>query len=153
MAVSSDPGGISVGVQWNDGVAITDTARRLGFVLPSRTLVSELAGCVSILMIMAGIWGVIVVISSDRDAKIGWLWLLCFLAGLAIFVRALRTRNRIIANLDIPTARAVWNSGWFCHRCGGVFFPVDTPHTVPTGRLLSPEEFRRVVHNAGRFHG
>jgi hypothetical protein len=153
MTVSSDPGGISVGVQSNGGVAITDIARRLDFVVPSRTLVSELAGCVSILMIMTGMFGVITVISSDHNAKIGWLWLLFFLSGLVIFVCALRTRHRIIANLDIPTARAVWQSGWFCHRCGGVFFPVGTPHTVPTGRLLSPEEFQRVVHNAGRFHG
>ena len=148
LTVSGDPGGVSVGVQSNDGVAITDTARRLDFVPPSRPSVGNLAGCVSILMLMGGIYGVAVCI--DQNAAVGWLWLLFFLGGVVLFVHTIRRiRSRTGPVPDVSAARAVWNSGWFCHRCGGAFFPVDTPHTVPTGKLLSPEEFREVVHDAG----
>jgi hypothetical protein len=143
------PGGVSVGIQSNDGVAITDTARSLDFVPPSRPHINNLAGCVSTAMLALGMYGIVLSIADSNDHNAALVWLLVFLVGLVPYVHAVRIRYRPGAKPDIPAAWTVWSSGWFCHRCGGAFFPVDSPHTVPTGQLLSPEEFQRVVHDAG----
>jgi hypothetical protein len=64
----------------------------------------------------------------------------------ALFIR----RQRINARLcrGNPASVALWSAAWFCHRCGGVFFPVGTPLDIPAGQLLPPLAFRQLVWTA-----
>jgi hypothetical protein len=61
----------------------------------------------------------------------------------ALFIR----RQRINARLRRGNAASValWSAAWFCHRCGGVFFPAGTPLEVPTEQLLPAVAFRQLV--------
>ncbi|WP_409491403.1 hypothetical protein [Amycolatopsis sp. cmx-11-12] len=60
-----------------------------------------------------------------------------------LFVLRLRRNARI--RRGIPDALAYWRQGWFCHRCGGVFFP--------RGDLMSAATFRGQVWRAGGYAG
>lgn len=65
-------------------------------------------------------------------------------AGVVIwlYVRRLRAHRR--QRRGVPAARQVWEQGWFCHRCGGVYF-------ADAGRLLTPAHFRQLVARAGGY--
>lgn len=59
-----------------------------------------------------------------------------------LYVRRLRAHRR--QRRGVPAARQVWEQGWFCHRCGGVYF-------ADSGRLLTPAHFRQLVARAGGY--
>jgi hypothetical protein len=59
-----------------------------------------------------------------------------------LYVRRLRAYRR--QQRGVPAAQQVWEQGWFCHRCGGVYF-------ADGGRLLTPEHFRQLVARAGGY--
>jgi hypothetical protein len=161
--VGSAPGGVFVGYQQHGGVAVTETARGLNLVPPWPRTGCLIVGVVLLSLGTLGLTNLAGKASAPEDldaarqaGTAAGRWLLPAM-GLAItallvwfLIRAMRTRSRI--RRGMPAALAVWNSGWFCHRCGGVFFPAGTPHDVPTARLLSSREFQGIVHHAGRFH-
>ncbi|AUI58809.1 hypothetical protein [Amycolatopsis sp. BJA-103] len=60
-----------------------------------------------------------------------------------LFVLRLRRNARI--RRGIPDALEYWRQAWFCHRCGGVFFP--------RGDLMPAAEFRGRVWRAGGYAG
>ncbi len=60
-----------------------------------------------------------------------------------LFVLRLRRNARI--RRGVPDALALWRQAWFCHRCGGVFFP--------RGELMSAAAFRGHVGRAGGYTG
>jgi hypothetical protein len=60
-----------------------------------------------------------------------------------LFVLRLRRNARI--RRGIPTALACWRQAWFCHRCGGVFFP--------RGELMPAATFRAELWRAGGYAG
>ncbi|WP_072482188.1 hypothetical protein [Amycolatopsis australiensis] len=59
-----------------------------------------------------------------------------------LYVRRLRAARR--QRRGVPAAKQVWEQGWFCHRCGGVYF-------ADSGRLLTPAHFRQLVARAGGY--
>ncbi len=71
---------------------------------------------------------------------------LCVFAGAGVlvwlYVRRVRVHRR--QRRGVPAARQVWEQGWFCHRCGGVYF-------TDAGRLLTPAHFRQLVARAGGY--
>jgi hypothetical protein len=65
-------------------------------------------------------------------------------AGVLVWLYARRLREHRRQRRGVPAARQVWERGWFCHRCGGVYF-------AEAGRLLSPAHFRQLVARAGGY--
>ena len=59
-----------------------------------------------------------------------------------LYVRRVRADRR--QRRGVPAARQVWEQGWFCHRCGGVYL-------ADAGRLLTPAHFRQLVARAGGY--
>ncbi|MFJ7214183.1 hypothetical protein [Amycolatopsis sp. NPDC098790] len=65
-------------------------------------------------------------------------------AGVVIWLYVRRVRAQRRQRRGVPAARQVWEQGWFCHRCGGVYF-------ADAGRLLTPAHFRQLVARAGGY--
>ncbi|SEF22112.1 hypothetical protein SAMN05421837_1011243 [Amycolatopsis pretoriensis] len=65
-------------------------------------------------------------------------------AGVVIWLYVRRVRAHRRQRRGVPAARQVWEQGWFCHRCGGVYF-------ADAGRLLTPAHFRQLVARAGGY--
>ncbi|WP_410566598.1 hypothetical protein [Amycolatopsis sp. cmx-4-61] len=65
-------------------------------------------------------------------------------AGVLAWLYARRVRAHRRQQRGVPAAQQVWEQGWFCHRCGGVYF-------ADGGRLLTPAHFRHLVARAGGY--
>ncbi|GHF91993.1 MULTISPECIES: hypothetical protein [Amycolatopsis] len=65
-------------------------------------------------------------------------------AGVLVWLYVRRVRAHRRQRRGVPAARQVWEQGWFCHRCGGVYF-------ADSGRLLTPAHFRHLVARAGGY--
>jgi hypothetical protein len=65
-------------------------------------------------------------------------------AGVLVWLYVRRVRADRRQRRGVPAARQVWEQGWFCHRCGGVYF-------ADAGRLLTPAHFRQLVARAGGY--
>ncbi|ADJ46645.1 hypothetical protein AMES_4821 [Amycolatopsis mediterranei S699] len=65
-------------------------------------------------------------------------------AGVLVWLYVRRVRAHRRQRRGVPAARQVWEQGWFCHRCGGVYF-------AEAGRLLTPAHFRQLVARAGGY--
>ncbi|MGK3202031.1 hypothetical protein [Amycolatopsis sp. MEPSY49] len=65
-------------------------------------------------------------------------------AGVVVWLYVRRVRAHRRQRRGVPAARQVWEQGWFCHRCGGVYF-------ADAGRLLTPAHFRQLVARAGGY--
>ena len=63
---------------------------------------------------------------------------------LWLYVRRVRAHRR--QRRGVPAATQLWEQGWFCHRCGGVYFA-----DVRSERLLTPAHFRQLVARAGGY--
>ncbi|MFE0020668.1 hypothetical protein [Amycolatopsis sp. NPDC059021] len=146
------------------GVAVTATARALDPFPVTRG-----GGCflsVALVLLLPAI-GLVFAVRSLFDGpaasaadRVGqWFVAIMFPAGAFalvalfawLFVRRVRHNARM--RRGIPAARAVWQAAWFCHRCGGVFFPHGTPFEVPCGHLLSTAAFRGIIARSGRYYG
>lgn len=64
--------------------------------------------------------------------------------GVLVWLYARRVRAHRRQRRGVPAAQQVWEQGWFCHRCGGVYF-------ADAGRLLTPAHFRQLVARAGGY--
>ncbi|HET6711470.1 hypothetical protein [Amycolatopsis sp.] len=64
--------------------------------------------------------------------------------GVLVWLSVRRVRAHRRQRRGVPAARQVWEQGWFCHRCGGVYF-------ADAGRLLTPAHFRHLVARAGGY--
>ncbi|MEV5835584.1 hypothetical protein [Nocardia sp. NPDC052112] len=92
---------------------------------------------------------------------VGWGWTLVgalFFLGafatpsaiaFAIAVHRIRLNNRISRGL--PTARAVWSAGKYCHGCGLCFWPYSPAPNVPARKAMPPNNFTWVVWNVGGY--
>ncbi|MCR6482234.1 hypothetical protein M8542_05375 [Amycolatopsis sp. OK19-0408] len=65
-------------------------------------------------------------------------------AGVLVWLYVRRVRAHRRQRRGVPAAQQVWEQGWFCHRCGGVYF-------TDAGRLLTPAHFRQLVARAGGY--
>jgi hypothetical protein len=65
-------------------------------------------------------------------------------AGVLVWLYVRRLREHRRQRRGVPAAQQVWEQGWFCHRCGGVYF-------ADAGRLLTPAHFRQLVARAGGY--
>jgi hypothetical protein len=65
-------------------------------------------------------------------------------AGVLVWLYVRRVREHRRQRRGVPAARQVWEQGWFCPRCGGVYF-------ADTGRLLTAAQFRQLVARAGGY--
>lgn len=65
-------------------------------------------------------------------------------AGTLVWLYVRRVRAHRRQRRGVPAATQLWEQGWFCHRCGGVYF-------ADAGRLLSPSHFRQLVARAGGY--
>lgn len=64
-------------------------------------------------------------------------------AGTLIWLYVRRVREYRRRRAGIPAAQALWEQGWFCHRCGGVY--------LAQGPLMAPARFRELVGEAGGY--
>ncbi|MEU4524503.1 hypothetical protein AB0F52_37990 [Amycolatopsis sp. NPDC024027] len=64
--------------------------------------------------------------------------------GVLIWLYSRRVRAHRKQRKGVPAAQQVWEQGWFCHRCGGVYF-------AEAARLLTPAHFRHLVARAGGY--
>ncbi|MFI7119035.1 hypothetical protein [Amycolatopsis sp. NPDC049868] len=67
------------------------------------------------------------------------------LVALFAVLYVLRLRRNARIRRGIPAALEYWRQAWFCHRCGGVFFP--------RGDLMPAATFRGQVWRAGDYAG
>jgi hypothetical protein len=65
-------------------------------------------------------------------------------AGVLVWLYVRRVRAHRRQRRGVPAATQLWEQGWFCHRCGGVYFS-------DAGRLLTPAHFRQLVARAGGY--
>lgn len=77
----------------------------------------------------------------------------CFAYAVACYGWAAARRLSIHrVEHGMPKALAVWRAGWYCERCGGVFFaPGEAPAGAIVGQLMSPGQFRELVWAAGGY--
>lgn len=72
--------------------------------------------------------------------------------SVPITISYLRYNRRIRRGL--PQALELRSLGYYCARCDGVFFPVGSKAAaceVPTGELLSVEDFQRLIWSCGGY--
>jgi hypothetical protein len=82
---------------------------------------------------------------------------LCFVGALAtpglLTLSAANGRRRINTRIarGRPSARAVWQAGFYCHRCGTAFWPYSPTPAIPGRQSFLPHQFRWQVWNAGGY--
>ncbi|MGW5455815.1 hypothetical protein [Nocardia sp. NPDC003979] len=82
---------------------------------------------------------------------------LCFVGALAtpglLTLSAAKGRRRIntLIKRGRPSARAVWQAGFYCHRCGTAFWPYSPTPAIPGRQPFLPHQFRWQVWNAGGY--
>jgi hypothetical protein len=138
------------------GVSVTAVARSLDPFPPPRRSGGLLAAM--IVLALAGSCFLLLPFSAADDPPPGGtaakvlgyavLSLPAFGVYLAVGVLAWLHTRRVRAHRKqrkgVPAAQQVWEQGWFCHRCGGVYF-------ADSGRLLTPAHFRHLVARAGGY--
>lgn len=83
-------------------------------------------------------------------------------AGLAVLMLAapsvlclgaaiVRTRRNQRIVRGRPRALAVWQAGFYCHRCGSAFWPVPPAPGVPARQAFAPPHYRWFVWRAGGY--
>lgn len=77
----------------------------------------------------------------------------CFAYAIACYGWAAARRASVVRiRRGMPRALAVWQAGWYCERCDGVFFPASAaPAGAEPGVLMSAAEFQHLVWDAGGF--
>jgi hypothetical protein len=83
----------------------------------------------------------------------------CFAYALACYGWAAARRASILRiRRGMPSAMAVWQAGWYCERCDGVFFPPGTslpaataPAGAVPGELMTAGDFQHLVWTAGGY--
>ena len=140
------------------GVAVTAVARSLDPFPPRRRGGGLLAGAV--VLALAGGCLLLLPFSAAGDPPPGGaasellgvavvsLPALCVFAAVGtllwLYVRRVRAHRR--QRRGVPAATQLWEQGWFCHRCGGVYFG-----DARSERLLTPPHFRQLVARAGGY--
>ncbi|MEV5718890.1 hypothetical protein AB0L41_33800 [Amycolatopsis mediterranei] len=138
------------------GVSVTAVARALDPFPPPRRGGGLLAA--AIVLAMVGSCFLVLPFSASEDpppggaaAKVLGVALfslpsVCVYVAAAVLVwlYARRVRAHRRQRRGVLAARQVWEQGWFCHRCGGVYF-------AEAGRLLTPAHFRQLVARAGGY--
>jgi hypothetical protein len=78
---------------------------------------------------------------------------ICFAYAIACYGWAAARRASVVrVRRGMPRALAVWQAGWYCERCDGVFFPATAaPAGAEPGVLMSAGEFQHLVWDAGGF--
>jgi hypothetical protein len=77
----------------------------------------------------------------------------CFAYALACYGwAAVRRAGVVRVRRGMPRALAVWQAGWYCERCEGVFFTATAlPAGAVAGELMSADEFQHMVWAAGGY--
>jgi hypothetical protein len=68
---------------------------------------------------------------------------------LTVAVCRIHRNGRIVRGRG--SAHAVWQAGFYCHRCGVVFWPHSPASGVPARQAFAPQHFRWFVWNAGGY--
>ncbi|MGY2119480.1 hypothetical protein ACW9HR_36825 [Nocardia gipuzkoensis] len=68
---------------------------------------------------------------------------------LTVAVCRIRRNGRIVRGRR--DAHAVWQAGFYCHRCGVAFWPHSPAPGVPARQAFAPQHFRWLVWNAGGY--
>ncbi|WP_410874807.1 hypothetical protein [Nocardia sp. A7] len=82
---------------------------------------------------------------------------LCFVGALAtpgfLTLSAAKGRRRIntLIKRGRPSARALWQAGFYCHRCGTAFWPYSPTPAIPGRQPFLPHQYRWHVWNAGGY--
>lgn len=140
-------------------VRIPETASR-GWLLPAPWPDTPWGRRRTITLIMGGgtvLAGKVMIQSwsgSGGSALVTWMPFAAFGLGTAAGALGLigirRRHKRVRAGWS--AALAVWNEGWFCGRCGVVYFqPGYEPAGVGLCQPLSLEQFQTVVYRAGGY--
>lgn len=154
-------GSLAYGQTFQSGSVISSTAHLLS-PLPTPRRV----GCLTtsgVLLVVLGIFlgaaffGAILPSENQPESfKVFFAFATGFwvIIGLMLLVSA----SKIIGgnarvSKQLPLVLSVWRCGWFCHRCGGAFYPYGTPYTVPCGVLLHPAAFCDAAWNAASGPG
>lgn len=79
-----------------------------------------------------------------------------FITGLACLFVLLRVPAAVarlrLVNAGRPAATAVWQLGWYCHRCAIVYFQSgEAPPGVAPGQPLWPAQFQHIVWTIGGY--
>ncbi|MGV9823448.1 hypothetical protein [Nocardia xishanensis] len=51
-----------------------------------------------------------------------------------------------------PRAPAVWQAGFYCHRCGVAYWPYSPAPGIPARQPFAPPQFRWFVWTAGGYN-
>jgi hypothetical protein len=133
------------------GVTVTGAARALD-PFPPRRRDGGLVAAVVLLAVVGSCFLLLPLSSIDDPPPGGVLGFglislpsACVYAavGTLVWLYVRRRREHRRRREGIPAAQAVWERGWFCHRCGGVF--------LPEGPLMAPARFRELVARAGGY--
>ncbi len=129
---------------------------------PARTPAGWLTFFALVLLVPALSWIVPAIVSIAHPAPgvshgIAALATVMFLGALAtpgsvlltVAVCRIRRNGRIVRGRR--TAHAVWQAGFYCHRCGVAFWPHSPAPGVPARQAFAPQQFRWLVWNAGGY--
>ncbi|WP_405494703.1 hypothetical protein [Nocardia sp. NBC_00511] len=62
-----------------------------------------------------------------------------------------RTRRNSRISKGISVSKNIWSAGHYCHRCGYCFWPYPIAPGIPARHSITPENYRRIVWNAGGY--
>ncbi|MEV6334646.1 hypothetical protein AB0M12_08000 [Nocardia vinacea] len=68
---------------------------------------------------------------------------------LSVAVRRIRRNGKVVRGRR--RAHAVWQAGFYCHRCGVAFWPFSPAPGIPSREAFAPQHFRWFVWNAGGY--
>jgi hypothetical protein len=137
------------------GVTVTGVARALDPFPPRRRSGGLVAAVVLLLMVGSCFLGLPLSAADDpppggvvgKVLGFGLLSLpsacVCGAVGTLIWLYVRRVREHRRRRAGIPAAQALWQQGWFCHRCGGVY--------LAQRQLMAPARFRELVGEAGGY--
>jgi hypothetical protein len=157
VAVPAGDGAIYAASQVN-GVSVTAVARALDPYPPPRRGGGLVAAAIA--LVVAGSCFLLLPFSAADDPPpggagskaLGFAVLslpsacVYVAAGVLVWLYVRRVREHRRQRRGVPAARQLWEQGWFCHRCGGVYFA-----DARSERLLTPEHFRQLVARAGGY--
>lgn len=148
--VATVGGEVAFGFATHRGTTVTETALGL-----SPSPVPRRSGCllaIGLYLLISGVVMGAVGLGTGQAANgLTGLVVVSIPSAAILYIVARRRRRNARVRSGLPAALAVWRCGWFCHRCGGVFFPSNTPFDIPTNQLLPTATFRNLVWKAGGY--
>ncbi|MFF0530743.1 hypothetical protein ACFYT3_20385 [Nocardia amikacinitolerans] len=100
------------------------------------------------------------IVTTDPQVRTVGTWIGALFMVVAVAIPGLIVMGAVIRrdlrNARIrrgrPHAHAVWQAGFYCHRCGVAYWPYSPAPGIPARQPFAPPQFRWFVWNAGGYN-